>query len=73
MVREYYFYRRGYWEIGVDAMNRKDADQYIKANSPGAKFIGKFIPERETTATGAVTEKRQQEIRKNLVKFESVD
>ena len=61
-MKRYYFYRRNHWEIGVDAIDRKDADQYIRANATGAKYIGYFVPAQETTATGAVTAKRQRQI-----------
>ena len=65
-MREYYFYRRGYWEIGVDAISKKDADDYIAVNAMGAKYIGRHIPPRETMATGAITPARQHEIRDSL-------
>lgn len=67
-MRKYYFYRRNHWEIGVDAVNKKDADEYIRVNATGAKFIGSFVPAQENTATGAVTAKRQRQIRGEAIK-----
>jgi hypothetical protein len=65
----YYWYKRGGWEIAVDAMSKHDADQYIKIHAPGAKFVGSWVPSSSgvrSTATGAVTAKRQAQIHETL-------
>ena len=60
---KYYHYERNGWFIGVDAISRSDADEYIKAWAVGAKFIGYYVPKIKTTATGGITDARKKQIR----------
>ena len=64
--RKYYHYQRNGWFIGIDAISRSDADEYIKAWAGDAKFIGHYIPQTKTTATGGITDARKQQIREKL-------
>lgn len=59
----WYWYKRGGWEMAVNAVNRSDADQHIRSSAPGAKYQGERLPSRVySTATGMVTAKMQQVI-----------
>jgi len=40
----WYAFECNYWQIAVDAVNRRDAQQHIKHAAPGAKFRGEFTP-----------------------------
>ena len=62
----WYWYKQGGWEIAVDAVSKADADQHIKINAPGAKYIGVGEPTPMysgwSTATAMTTARRQEEI-----------
>lgn len=63
----WYFYKRGGWEIAVNAVNKRDAAEHIKRSAPGAKFQGSWEPLRTySTVTAMVTWKKQQEIHDEL-------
>jgi hypothetical protein len=66
----YYIYKRGNWRVAVDAINIQDAAQWIKENAPGAKFDGVYRcgGKLSETITGAVTARRDAEIRLNYKK-----
>jgi hypothetical protein len=62
----WYLYKRGGWEIAVDAMNAQDAAKTIKIQAPGAQFQGEFTPpswDAPSMATAIVSDKRQAQIR----------
>ena len=64
----WYAYKRGGWQIAVDAINQRDAAQHIKHAAPGAEYQGEFTPPSMTSgktsmATAMVTERREAEIR----------
>lgn len=63
----WFWYKRGGWEIAVDAVSRRDADNLISIHAMGAKFTGEHAPPtgakaQYSTATAMTTEKRQAEI-----------
>ena len=63
----WYAYKRGGWEIAVDAMNRPDASQHIKLHAPGAVFQGEFTPSHSyNNMTAMTTACRQEQISANL-------
>lgn len=64
----WYWYKLGYWEMAVNAVSKKDADEHIKSSAPGAKYNGNFEPSRYNTgtATGMVTEKMQAVIHEQV-------
>lgn len=64
-MSDYYVYKLGGWWIACDAINHQDAAQFIKAIAPGAKYIGKGVNMAPKTATGAITDARQAEIREH--------
>jgi hypothetical protein len=58
-------YKRGGWEIAVDAMNAQDAAKTIRFEAPGAQLQGQFTPtgwDHPSTMTAIVSERRQAEI-----------
>jgi hypothetical protein len=63
----WYSYKRGGWQIAVDAINQKDAAQHIKQHAPGAEYQGEIwiLPtmENPSMATAMVTLRREEEIR----------
>ena len=62
----WYSYKRGGWQIAVDAINQRDAAQHIKHAAGGAEYQGEFIPpsmNNPSIATAMVTERREAEIR----------
>ena len=62
----WYAYKRGGWQIAVDAINQHDAAQYIKRAAPGAEYQGEFTPPsmaHPSMATAMVTPKWDAEIR----------
>lgn len=56
-------YVQGNWHICINAVSRQDATAHAKVIAPQAKFVGEGCDLAPKTATGAVTEKRQAEIR----------
>ena len=65
----WYSYKRGGWEIAVDAMSQRDAAQHIKIHAPGAVFQGEFTPPsmmHPSMATAMVTARRQEEISETI-------
>ena len=61
----WYSYKRGGWEIAVDAMNIQDASQHIKREAPGAVYRGEFTPptwDHPSMATAMTTSRRQAQI-----------
>jgi hypothetical protein len=61
----WYWYKRGGWEIAVDAISRQDANQHIKRHATGAVFQGEFTPpsmQHPSIATAIVTDRRQEQI-----------
>ena len=61
----WYMYKRGGWEIAVDAINAQDAGATIKVQAPGAQYQGEFTPpswDHPSMATAIVSEKRQEQI-----------
>lgn len=61
----WYMYKRGGWEIAVDAINVQDAGRTIKVQAPGAHFQGEFTPptwDHPSIATAIVSERRQAQI-----------
>lgn len=61
----WYRYKRGGWEIAVDAINIQDAAKTIREQAPGAQFVGEFTPptwDHPSMATAIVSERRQQQI-----------
>lgn len=62
-MRVWYWYKLGGWEIAVDAVSRRDADNHIRIHARGAKFQGEAYPPISpnwSTATAMVTTKRQE-------------
>lgn len=65
----WYAYKRGGWEIAVDAVSQHDAAQHIKRNAFGAVFQGEFTPSHSlNTMTAMVTPKREEIIRAAIEK-----
>jgi len=65
----WYAYKRGGWEIGVDAMNQHDASKYIQQHAQGAKFMGAFTPGFAwNSMTAMTTYDRQRQIHEYAVK-----
>ena len=60
----WYSYKRGGWEIAVDAINQRDAAQHIERNAYGAEYQGEFTPPTRTysMATAMTTARRQEQI-----------
>lgn len=61
----WYLYRRGGWQIAVDAMNAQDAAQTVRMQAPGARLEGEFTPatwDHPSMATAIVSERRQAQI-----------
>ncbi len=61
----WYMYKRGGWEIAVDAINVQDAAKVIRVQAPGAQYQGEFIPptwDHPSMATAIISERRQVEI-----------
>jgi hypothetical protein len=59
----WYAYKRGGWEIAVDAVSQHDAAQHIKRAASGAEYQGEFSPPHAyTTMTAMVTARREQAI-----------
>jgi hypothetical protein len=63
----WFWYKRGYWEMAVNAINRKDANEHIKVSAPGAVFTGEHQLSVTTMATGMVTAKRQAQIHEAML------
>ena len=64
----WYSYKRGGWQIAIDALNQRDAAQHIKRVAPGAIYQGKLNPpsmKNASLATAIVTPARDVEIREN--------
>jgi transcriptional regulator of nitric oxide reductase len=62
----WYSYKRGGWDIAVDAINQRDAAQHIKTQAPGAVFRGQITPptwNSPSMATAMVTARRDNQIR----------
>jgi hypothetical protein len=67
----WYSYKRGGWQIAVDAINQHDAAQHIKHAAPGAEYQGEFSPPSmnfPSIATAMVTARRDEEIRAHCEK-----
>ncbi len=61
----WYSYKRGGWQIAVDAVNQQDAAKHIKLFAPGAEYQGKLNPpsmEYPSMATAMTTPARQEQI-----------
>ncbi len=64
----WYAYKRGGWEIAVDAVSKKDAASYIAIYAPGAVSHGEMIPPTSasySTLTAMTTPARQEQIIEN--------
>jgi hypothetical protein len=67
----FYWYKRGGWEIAVDAVSRQDANHHIHRWAYGAVFQGEWKPPtmlHPSTATGMITSRRQEQIHDALVR-----
>ena len=53
------------WTLGVCAISRKDANEYMKNVHRGGKFIGEKIP----ALCGATTDAAQQRLRDELERW----
>ncbi len=61
----WYLYRRGGWQIAVDAVNAQDAAKTVRMQAPGAQLQGEFTPQtwdHPSMATAIVSERRQAQI-----------
>jgi hypothetical protein len=61
----WYSYKRGGWEIAVDATSKQDAAEHIKLHALGAVCQGELTPPTApnwSTATAMTTAKRQKQI-----------
>ncbi len=61
----WYAYKRGGWQIAVDAIDVMDAGRHIRKHAPGAQLQGEFEPptwDSPSQATAMVTERRQAQI-----------
>ena len=61
----WYSYKRGGWEIAVDATSKQDAAAHIKIHALGAEYQGEYNPPTApnySTATAMTTAKRQEQI-----------
>ena len=62
----YYLYKRGGWNIAVDATSHQDAAQTIKLHAMGAQFIGtdaRCEGKGYEMFTAFITPKRQEQVR----------
>jgi hypothetical protein len=58
------------WSLGVDALSRKDATEYVRKVHHGGKFVGAFEARGKIPADCmAITSARQEQIRDNNRKF----
>jgi hypothetical protein len=67
----FYWYKRGGWEIAVDAVSRQDANQHVQRWAYGAVFQGERTPPsmlHPSTATGMTTPRRQEQIHDALMR-----
>ena len=65
----WYWYKRGGWEIAVDAVSQRDAAQHIARHAPGAEYHGQYTPptmQNPSIATAMVTAKRDEQIRSRI-------
>lgn len=71
----WYWYHSGAWQIAVDAVNRRDANGYVRRYAPGATYDGEYRPPTApnwSTATAMTTERRQVEISNSMRELEKL-